>query len=141
LTSARLRRQWGEVKLNRTSRFIDELPPECLAVREPRRPSASEGRAAWPGRDGRPSSRPVPASLRRAPRSDWDEHDQRTSDDDEPVYRLDQPTGDPFQAGAPVQHEAFGRGRVVEARGAGDGRKLVIDFPGVGQKTVLARFV
>jgi hypothetical protein len=44
-------------------------------------------------------------------------------------------------AGATVVHDAFGTGRVVESRGSGRDRKLLIDFPGVGLKTVLARFV
>jgi DNA helicase II / ATP-dependent DNA helicase PcrA len=139
LTSARLRRQWAEIKMNPTSRFVEELPPECLAVRE---------------RAPRPAPREVPPSLRRPdPRSSprhlhgqlsdrggWDEHDQRGHHDDEPVFQLEA-ADDPFEAGAPVQHEAFGCGRVVEARGTGPARKLVIDFPGVGLKTVLARFV
>jgi DNA helicase-2/ATP-dependent DNA helicase PcrA len=133
LTSARLRRQWAEVKMNRTSRFVEELPPDCLAVRTVRP-------AARPSYDDEPRARPMPASLRRPSRA-YDEHDQRSHDDDvEPVYHLDE-ADDPFASGTRVMHEAFGSGRVVDAHGSGQGRKLVIDFPEIGRKTVLARFV
>ncbi len=114
--------------MNRSSRFLDDIPPECLAVRERVRPAIP---------------REIPASLRRPVRAQWDEHDQRTDHDDGPVFTVDdlRDDGDLLGAGATVKHEAFGRGRVIEARGTGPARKLLIDFPAVGRKTVLARFV
>ncbi len=33
LTSARVRRKWAEIKIARPSRFLDEIPADCLAVR------------------------------------------------------------------------------------------------------------
>jgi hypothetical protein len=44
-------------------------------------------------------------------------------------------------AGDLVVHASFGTGRVLEARGEGRERKLLIDFATVGLKTILARFV
>jgi DNA helicase II / ATP-dependent DNA helicase PcrA len=127
LTSARERRHWAEVRANRPSRFLDDIPSEHLAVRaapEPPRPPA-----------GSLVRTPRPPRLR-------DEYDQRVDGDDVPVYRLDEPmTGDQFPAGSRVKHDSFGTGRVLESRGTGRDRKLLIDFPTVGLKTVLARFV
>jgi hypothetical protein len=33
LTHARMRRHWGEMRMNQPSRFLDAIPHECLAVR------------------------------------------------------------------------------------------------------------
>jgi DNA helicase II / ATP-dependent DNA helicase PcrA len=130
LTSARVRRQWAEVKMNRPSRFLDDIPSEHLAVR------AAPAPARLP-----------PGHLVRAPRAarpQRDEYDQRIDGDDVPVIRIDGEhiaAGDHFPAGATVRHDSFGTGRVLESRGSGRDRKLLIDFPTVGLKTVLARFV
>jgi DNA helicase-2/ATP-dependent DNA helicase PcrA len=128
LTSARVRRQWAEVKMNRPSRFLDDIPPAHLAVRAaPTPPRLPPGHLV---------KAPRPARVR-------DEFDQRVYDDDVPVIRLDDDLarGDHFPAGSTVRHDSFGTGRVLESRGSGRDRKLLIDFPTVGLKTVLARFV
>jgi DNA helicase-2/ATP-dependent DNA helicase PcrA len=130
LTSARVRRQWAEVKMNRPSRFLDDIPSEHLAVRSPPAPP-----------------RLPPGHLVRAPRQAQrmrDEYDQRIDGDDVPVIRIDADQlapGDHFPAGMTVRHDSFGCGRVLESRGSGRDRKLLIDFSTVGLKTVLARFV
>jgi hypothetical protein len=68
-----------------------------------------------------------------------DELDQRTSYDDEPVYRVDD-AGD-FPIGAEVSHAALGIGRVVAVTGTGKDRRVVVDFSVVGRKTVFAKFL
>jgi DNA helicase-2/ATP-dependent DNA helicase PcrA len=129
LTSARVRRQWAEVKMNRPSRFLDDIPSEHMAVRA--RPAPT---------------RPPAGSLVRAPRQSqrtYDEYDQRTHHD-EPVFDVGGEAADGgghFPAGSAVHHGSFGTGRVLETRGSGRDLKLLIDFPTVGLKTVLARFV
>ena len=132
LTSARVRRQWAEVKMNQPSRFLDDIPREHMAVRAAPVPA-----------------RLPPGHLVRAPRPARvrDEYDQRVYGDDVPDIRIDPfdrdqlGAGDHFPAGTQVRHDAFGTGRVLESRGSGRDRKLLIDFPTVGLKTVLARFV
>jgi DNA helicase-2/ATP-dependent DNA helicase PcrA len=129
LTSARMRRQWAEVKNNRPSRFLDDIPSEHMAVRAAPAPP-----------------RPPAGTLVRAPRPAraHDEYDQRIDGDDVPVIRIDAEHlggGDHFPAGSAVRHDSFGTGRVLESRGTGRDRKLLIDFRTVGLKTVLARFV
>jgi DNA helicase-2/ATP-dependent DNA helicase PcrA len=136
MSQARTRRVWGEIRIQQPSRFLDDLPPDSLA--QPRRnrvavPSAPRivdgdwaGRARAPRRSGSPgSSRP------------GNELDQRTSYDDEPVYRVD----DDFAIGAEVTHAALGSGRVVAVTGAGKDRRVVVDFAAVGRKTVFAKFL
>ncbi len=128
LSSARMRRQWGEVRLCTPSRFVDAVPAELLAVREQRAP--------------RP--RPPLASFARPQRRVPDDLDQRTYDDDVPAFEVDADLteDDLVGPGSTVTHAAFGSGRVLSARGEGRDRKLDIDFGGVvGVKTVLARWV
>jgi len=126
LSSARLRRVWGEARMTRPSRFVDEIPSECLAVR------------------ARPRPAPVPANPLRQRRPVRDELDQRPMwDDDVPEMQLDadELAEVAVDAGDTVQHASFGTGKVIRAQGNGRDRKLLIDFPAVGLKTVLARFV
>ncbi|HKE16929.1 MAG TPA: 3'-5' exonuclease, partial [Kofleriaceae bacterium] len=135
LTSARVRRQWAEVKMNRPSRFLDDIPSHHMAVRvqqaAPRLPPGHLVRAPRPARMG-------------APRDEYDQRSEFGDGDDVPVIRIDSDQlapGDHFPAGSRVRHDSFGTGRVLESRGSGRDRKLLIDFPEVGLKTVLARFV
>lgn len=127
LTNARTRRHWGEIRMNRPSRFLDAIPAECLAVRErPRVQSPSYTRPATsPGGRG----------------AGYDEFDQRAYEDDVPSYQQDDGLGDEVREGSQVSHASFGIGRVVASSGAGKDQKLVIEFSSVGRKTILARFV
>ncbi len=150
LTAARTRRTWGEIRIQTPSRFLDDIPAACLArARRGALTTASSG--SW----SRTGSAPPMAPRRAAPAQPqarrqtpaYDEHDQRSHDDDEPSYDLDGDRGtarvreDRIGPGAHVSHVQFGAGQVVDASGQGKDRKLLIRFPEVGVKTVLARFV
>ncbi len=144
LTSARVRRVWGKDTAQSPSRFLDDVPPQLVAgaIRPPPRPVVAP--MAWPVAPPRPA--PARVAPRPPIRPTWDEHDQRSGDDDLPVYRLDDDrdrgsASDPYRPGTAVSHAAFGTGKVLEARGQGPARSLVVDFPAVGRKTVLARFL
>jgi len=134
MSHARTRRVWGEIRMQQPSRFLDDLPPDSLArprqrrVDVPSAPRIVDG--TWAGRDRKP--RPSPSRGR-------DELDQRTSYDDEPVYRVDG-AGD-FVIGGEVTHAALGTGRVVAVTGTGKDRRVVVDFGAVGRKTVFAKFL
>ena len=135
LSRARIRRVWGEMRMQDPSRFLDDLPPGSLAqpwrtpVAVPSAPRIIDG--DWAGRQRRPSRSP---SRSRS----HDELDQRTAHDDEPVFRVD--AGD-FVIGAQVTHTALGRGRVVAVTGTGKDRRVVVDFGAIGTKTVFASFL
>jgi DNA helicase-2/ATP-dependent DNA helicase PcrA len=197
LTHARMRRQWGELKLNRPSRFLDMIPPSCLAVRErvPPRMAPRSRPSAYAYDDDMPRSalsrrgrglagreRPDASDSPGSPGSpgSYDEFDQRVHGaasrvvvDGDIEYELDADagmsatlldrsrrpaarrpasvrraaldrdagTGAEIHPGALVTHVSFGLGRVIEARGRGKSRKLLIEFSTVGLKTVLERFV
>jgi DNA helicase-2/ATP-dependent DNA helicase PcrA len=131
MSHARIRRVWGDMRIQDPSRFLDDLPADSLA--RPRRtrinvPAPRIVDGDWAGR---------PRRVR--PSRAHDEHDQRTAYDDEPVYRVDDAGG--FVIGAEVTHAALGSGRVVAVTGTGKDCRVVVDFGAVGRKTVFAKFL
>jgi DNA helicase II / ATP-dependent DNA helicase PcrA len=137
LTHARTRRVWGEFRPQVPSRFLDDVPPGCLAA--PRR-----GEAPMPKGprivDGNWAPKPSGFAARRR----RDDLDQRVEYDDGPVFRVgedDQVPRGGFVVGAAVSHQTLGAGRVVGVTGSGRDQKVVVDFGGAGQKTVFARFL
>ena len=131
MSNARTRRVWGEIRIQEPSRFLDDLPPDSLA--QPRRSRVTLPSAPrivdgdWAGR-----------ARRVKPSRSYDEHDQRTSDDDEPVFRVEDSD---FVIGGEVTHASLGSGRVVAVTGIGKDRRVVVDFAVIGRKTVFAKFL
>ena len=92
-----------------------------------------------------------PSTFRRrpaAPAVDNNEYDQSVHYEEFPEYSVDNEMdfdqsaeSIAIAAGMAVRHSSFGTGRVLSTKGQGEGQKLVIDFPTVGLKTVLSRFV
>jgi DNA helicase II / ATP-dependent DNA helicase PcrA len=148
LTMARTRRVWGEIRMQSPSRFFDDIPEHCsLAPRARKsegqqRDYASELRAMnGVGAGGVAAGR---AGRAAKPRRSYDEFDQRTHDDREPVFQVesyDQEASAGPTSGSKVNHAAFGVGRVVDTSGAGRDLKVTVEFPSVGVKTVLARYL
>src|SRR5262245_30044071 len=96
LSYARIRRPYDDLRRNEPSRFLADLPPECVAVRA-RRPA--------------PARRPElsPRRFQPAPRLV----------EDEPVYYVeDEGDDDPiFPRGAKVRHRIFGVGEITDGSG------------------------
>ena len=138
MTHARTRRVWGEIRMQGPSRFLDDLPPGCVAqpargrAQTPVAPRIVDG--TWAARGPRRSG---------AGRGGRDELDQRVEYDDEPVYQLGDPRGGggQFGIGAIVIHPTLGTGRVMSSTGGGKDQKVVVDFGVIGQKTIYARYL
>ncbi len=45
-----------------------------------------------------------------------------------------------LQAGMRVNHERFGKGKILQIEGLSDNKKAIIFFDGLGQKTLLLKF-
>ncbi|MEJ7598177.1 MAG: UvrD-helicase domain-containing protein [Kofleriaceae bacterium] len=144
LTHARTRRVWGEFRMQTPSRFLDDLPPGCLAAARrthvPKGPRVVDGN--WAPRTNRRQG------WARGTGGKRDDFDQRAEyEADEPVYRVDGPGATPedpnapFGIGAPVSHAALGPGRVLAVSGIGKDQKVVVDFGAIGTKTVFARYL
>jgi DNA helicase-2/ATP-dependent DNA helicase PcrA len=116
------RQVFGQLRSQRPSRFLNELPPGIAA--------AAQG---------------APASTPRAPRKA--RHHLPRAPGTLPdylgpvVYDLDSDGAATFAAGARVAHELFGIGEVRDVAGKGDEARLTIYFPGVGLKKIIARFI
>ena len=100
LTHATTRMHYGESSWRRPSRFLDELPKDCVV-----------------GVEG-------------------------AEDDEDEVLGVFEPddadTG--LREGAAVEHDHFGRGRVLKLQGAGANARVTVEFAGVGSKVLLMQY-
>ncbi|MGH7411626.1 MAG: DUF3553 domain-containing protein, partial [Candidatus Methylomirabilis sp.] len=116
VTSARQRRLYGSKSFNLPSRFLDEIPPEVLEVRDR---WGSQGDSAWLPEEGAVAfGRGDPAG--------------RPYSDETFVDRL--------HPGARVRHPDWGIGVIRERSGSGDSLKVLVRFNGVGDKKLLAKY-
>jgi DNA helicase-2/ATP-dependent DNA helicase PcrA len=142
-TYARTRRIFGQRRMEPPSRFLGDIPTEILVDLTVDRPSVGVvGRDAGTETGNRAlRSR----SLRRgpsfggpkaAPESDLHSRSEMWVD-----KTYDQ-TGEKLSivAGQKVRHSRYGVGEVVEVR-SGSRPKMVVKFPGWGQKTIMADFL
>ncbi len=142
ITHARVRRVWGETRPQSPSRFLDDLPPGCLAhpIRARTGPPSQTPRIV----DGSWAKPAAGGFARRSTvaRAARDDFDQRSPDDHDPIYRVDDADRDgTFDVGAAVSHQTLGPGRVLAVTGAGRDLKITVDFGSIGTKTVLARYL
>jgi DNA helicase-2/ATP-dependent DNA helicase PcrA len=122
LTCTVFRRIFGQERFPVPSRFLADIPANVVVDRSQRRSVSSTGalplmRLERPA----PRERVIDRSDSQVP--DWDDVD-----------------GALFQVGQTVRHAKFGVGR-VRAVEAGVDPKLRVEFPGVGQKVIVARFL
>jgi DNA helicase-2/ATP-dependent DNA helicase PcrA len=110
---------YGSVQVNAPSRFVGELPLGAIMELGETRHRPSAARADFAEQPAEP---------------DWD--DDIELDDGHEGDR----EGVSLYVGMSVRHRKFGVGDLVGWNGAGDNLKLVVRFPSVGQKTILARF-
>jgi DNA helicase-2/ATP-dependent DNA helicase PcrA len=147
LSRVRRRRLSGQELPGMPSRFLRDLPSEGIEQIVTARPSeytdySSEGRGPWGGRWSReepqyPLNRPVP----RAPVAARPGARPKPG---ELVVEYDdgEAAGGPgLQVGSKLRHPSFGIGEVRAWQGTGADLKVTIKFPGVGMKTILARFL
>jgi DNA helicase II / ATP-dependent DNA helicase PcrA len=133
LSYAENRYRWGNLTSNEPSRFLQEIPEENLDL--PKKPLARE--KGFLSDDNFSSilqgTRPVkkePVNLknfRKLNNVPSGTPAAGQSDDD-------------IQAGMEVEHERFGKGKVVGIEGNGPNKKATVFFPGIGQKQLLLRF-
>jgi DNA helicase-2/ATP-dependent DNA helicase PcrA len=128
LTAASRRRWYGDYRASAPSRFIDEVPAELMERIEPRVPSFYQQNLSS-GFEFRPNPYRRPRGSDRmreeAPAYKYEDEDQ---------------SGGTLQAGARVRHAQFGVGTVLSVEPLAGDAKLVVKFPGVGTKMLLAKY-
>jgi DNA helicase-2/ATP-dependent DNA helicase PcrA len=130
LTGASRRRWYGDYRASSPSRFIEEVPAELMERIEPRVPSFYQQNLS-PGYEYRanPYRRPRgPERVRQEAAS------YRYEDEDQSRG------GSALEAGTRVRHQQFGVGTVVSVEPMDGDAKLVVKFPGVGVKRLLAKY-
>jgi DNA helicase II / ATP-dependent DNA helicase PcrA len=126
LSSAEIRRTFGDISYKQPSRFIEEIPDRLLHATE----YFSEGRNGGAGGDlfggyrgmrGREEKAAYPAA-------------ERTPD------LAAEAGGNAFNIRDDVVHPKFGAGSIIGIEGSGDNRKLIIRFRTGGKKTFLQKY-
>jgi len=117
LFSARTRSVYGETKSRTCSRFVDDIPAECLTIIE----CAADTRRVYTFED-RPSRQSTLAATHS----------------DEQVYQDNH--SDPWRIGAMVKHPNFGVGVIKEKTGNGQDAKVTVSFKDAGVKKLALRY-
>jgi DNA helicase-2/ATP-dependent DNA helicase PcrA len=146
LSRVRRRRLSGQELPGVPSRFLRDLPAarvEAIVMARPPEYGGSygdsDGRGPWGGRWSRdevsqlPEPRLPPARRARTQPAPGGKGEIRVEYDEEQTGGL--------QIGAKLRHPSFGVGEVRGWQGAGNDMKVTMRFPGVGVKTILARFL
>ena len=124
VTSAFSRMLFGTTNHNRRSRFVEEIPPECVVDKTPKRKPTSDIDAPRRGSYGGAAQfknmvfSAKPQSRTQVPKN----------------------AGIEFSAGERVHHKSFGDGTVLSVRKMGNDSLLEIAFDTVGTKKVMANF-
>ncbi len=158
LTYAKSRFRYGKMDFAEPSRFLKDIDPQYLA---PDSPDALPGRSVGLG-TGRSPFFSGDFAAERRPQGLFGGHTEqqeplrpfRPQPVAEPAKRLRPLRSAPapqtsgasassssvLQAGATIEHERFGLGRVLSVEGSGDNAKATVDFRNVGRKQLLLRF-
>ncbi len=119
LSGARMRTVFGQSRWSEISRFISEIPDELLDF-------------------GTPASTAASSAVQAPDYPEFDDLEVYSTELSEP------PSGgglSSYSPGTRITHATFGEGQVVSSDGVGRGEKLTVQFPGVGRKVIVARFV
>ncbi|MDP7037574.1 MAG: UvrD-helicase domain-containing protein [Myxococcota bacterium] len=115
LSAARSRSVFGETRFSEISRFITEIPDELLELHSPQ-----------------PPARPPAASQKQWQDAEFIDEYQGSSTPE---------TNSLYQSGQRISHATFGEGTVMTSQGKGRDEKLTVNFPNIGHKIIVARFV
>ena len=131
LCHARQRMLYGRTSVNLPSRFLDELPPDCVERR-------SAG--GMPERRTGSYERPRPSLYGEQTRYFDQSYKPRPARDNSVLTapRAPKAAACPFSKGDMVMHKAFGRGMVLTVLPMGGDALLEVAFDGVGTKRLMA---
>lgn len=124
LSHAEMRMLYGRTQYNRSSRFLEEIPPELLVERDPLDPPV------YP-KVGKPQApaRGMNFREKRPPLGSWNTNVGTPLSEKTIVY----------QVGDRVEHDKFGRGVILRVTGEGSSAMVAVDFGGQ-VKQLMAEF-
>jgi DNA helicase II / ATP-dependent DNA helicase PcrA len=133
LSYAENRYKWGNLVSNEPSRFLQEIPEKHIDHIE--KPMSRQ--ASFRSDDNFSSILAGKAPVREKP-VNLKNFQRLKSIPTEPVPSNN--SGEGIQVGMEVEHDRFGKGKVISLEGTGPNTKATVFFPGVGQKQLLLRF-
>ncbi len=145
ITYAERRMRFGNVEYSRPSTFLHELPQEVINWRGRRDQQATFERTRF---DSPPTYSQIPQQrthIAKPTQQFAPKPQSRPAFDDIPKeesYSQIEPskTNAPLRKGMKVNHKMFGNGTVESVAGVGDSQKVIVNFPGVGRKNLMAKF-
>ncbi|KAK1548540.1 hypothetical protein Q3G72_032135 [Acer saccharum] len=142
LSAARVRSIFGQPQLSEVSRFVSELPEALLDTGHIARSRFADQGASL-GLGGLSTSTDAPLAPGLYGQSPRGRNPGRAASAGASAAAPDNSAaghGD-FAPGTAVLHATFGEGRVMGSDGVGRQQKLTVEFPQIGQKIIVARFV
>lgn len=134
----RSRYKFGEEKAMMRSRFLDEVSADV--VRTETGASIQQNKNRFEnGRAGAESASPGSGTTVEY---DWKQplyNKKNRNADQGTTIHYDNPDNDPFQTGAKVEHNVFGKGKILQRTGQGEKAKVVVFFKERGRKTLMLR--
>ncbi len=143
LTYARQRYKWGKLEFCDKSRFIDEIDPQYLSLPIEKDSAFFGGRpeSTFPAAKPRPQTTPV-LGLRPSSASQPDLYRKLTKlrEAKKETDAFDFSNPEDIQAGMIVEHQRFGRGKVLQMEGKMPDIQATVFFQNVGKKQLLLKF-
>jgi DNA helicase-2/ATP-dependent DNA helicase PcrA len=133
LSYAENRYRWGNLTSNEPSRFLQEIPEKHIDY-----PQRSMAKKEGFFSDDNFSN--ILSGKNSAPPRQVNLKNFQKLNSVQSALPSDNGSGENIQVGMLVEHERFGKGKVVSLEGSGPNTKATVFFPGVGNKQLLLRF-
>jgi len=135
LSYAENRYRWGNLSMSEPSRFISEIDDKYIEF--PRKvvmnpPGFNKFRLDDMHFDKPKSTTYHPDKLKKI-------GDSRQQNN-EKTERFESSPGDDIKVGMQVEHQRFGKGKIIDVEGAGASRKATVFFAAIGKKQLLLKF-
>jgi DNA helicase-2/ATP-dependent DNA helicase PcrA len=138
LSCVRTRLRYGEVTFPVRSRFVDEIPHELLSIVKTGRRRRERKELMLGETVHEFSSERQRGRKERLPSIELDF--QQGSSDAHDGFEGPTKRGLPLKVGCTVEHEMFGKGRVLGISGRGDSAKAVVHFETAGRKHLMLKY-
>lgn len=143
ISYARQRYKWGKLEFCNKSRFIDEIDPRYLNMPVEKDPAFYNGSADLPFSvpKPRPQSTLIPG-LKPSPVNQPEMHRKLSSlrEAKKEADAVDYSNPEDIQAGMIVEHQRFGRGKVLQMEGKMPDIQATVFFQNAGKKQLLLKF-
>ena len=149
LSYAESRFKWGNVEYCEPSRFIDEIAPEFLDYSDIKTKSSYSRDDSFSNDGFRPKKNLTPETTKK----EWNpEASKKAAMSDKIlgknfkkipqalVVNSNQPSNGYYNVGMVVEHERFGKGKIISIEGASDNSKAIVLFDKEGQKQLLLKY-